>query len=343
MNPRLYDSSPVWPVLGVLIVCLTVGNCWGDDKAAIKGQVQFDPDRLTSWNDGQLKIPYEELAVKLYQQIELPPIPLPANWESLKPEEQQAWAIAFEESEEGKKFIEEREALIATARDFEVILEKDGKFVVYDVPVGIYDLRGFVDKEIKEIVYRFEVYGRLEVIPGLDEVRLNPIPIEITPLLQAGMAAPPLRISTHDDSQTITIESFAGNYLLIGFWISDSPNAAFQQQIQTVYGQLKDKYPLRLLSICVDGDRKAGLRFIVDQKLAQGNHGFTDGFSHPTVFDYGVRSIPSLWLIDPQGKIALSQFDFGRAFMVGNDLATILSHKIEGKPIPNLPPDRKDQ
>lgn len=334
----LFRSFPAAWSLGLLILLgLGPGDSRSDDSAAIKGQVFFDPARLESWNGGELKIPFEEISVNLYQQVELPPIPLPENWTSMTAEEQQAWAIAFEESEEGKKFLDQRDALLDAAKDFQVLLEKDGKFVVYDIPVGVYDLRGFVDKEIKEIVYRFEIYGSLEVVAGLDEIRLNPIPIEVTPLLQKGSTAPSFELKANGDPGLVKLETFAGNYLLIGFWVSDSPNAAFQQQLQQVFGELKDKHPLRLLSICVDEDREAGAKFIAEQNLTLGTHAFTEGFSHRSLFDYGIRSIPSLWLIDPNGKIALSQFDFGRAFLVGNDLATIVGHTLEGKPIPNLP------
>jgi peroxiredoxin len=343
MKPRLHPfrlfpvSSSVWTLCLLLLTGFSGGDSRGDDTAAIKGQVFFDPARLQSWNGGELKIPFEELPVNLYQQVELAPIPFPENWASMTAEEQQAWAIAFEESEAGKKFLDERDAMLDAARDFQVLLEKDGKFVVYDVPVGVYDLRGFVDKEIKEIVYRFEVFGRLEVVAGLDEVRLNPIPIEVTPLLQQGLPAPTFELNAAGETPMVKLDTFAGNYLLIGFWVSNSPNAAFQQQVQQVFGELQDKHPLRLLSICVDDDREQGLKFIAEQNLAKGTHAFTEGFSHRTLFDYGIRSIPSLWLIDPNGKIALSQFDFGRAFLVGNDLTTIVGHTLEGKPIPNLP------
>ena len=59
----------------------------------------------------------------------------------MNPEAQQAWAKSFEESEAGKTLLAEQDKLLSAANDFDVILEKDGKFVVYDVPPGIYRLR----------------------------------------------------------------------------------------------------------------------------------------------------------------------------------------------------------
>jgi hypothetical protein len=52
------------------------------------------------------------------------------------------------------------------------------------------------------------------------------------------------------------------------------------------------------------------------------------------MFDYGVRAIPSFWLISPERKIAMSQYDFALAFRTQNDLAQIITDRIEGKDVP---------
>lgn len=323
---------PLTAVLGV-----------GDDKTAtIKGQVEFDKDFLVAWNGTGLNIPFAEIPTKLYQQVEIPTEPLPESWNEMNIQQRQEWWNEFVESDEGKRYMAERQSAIDAAKDFDVILGSNGRFVVYDVPVGVYGLRGLVDKEIQGVVYRYEIFGQLEVVDGMDELNLNPIQVAITPLLNSGMQAPPIAVNSHDNSQVITLDSFEGKYRLICFWISNSPSAEFQSKVQETYSSLKDKYPLRLLSVCVDQERSHGLKFIIDQKLSNGKHGFTDGFEHRTLFDYGVRAIPSFWLIDPEGKIALSQVEFSQAFFVGNDLSTILTHRLEGKPIPNLPTEEQN-
>lgn len=314
-----------------------------DDKTAtIKGRVVFQQDWLESWTGQKLSIPFANISTKLYQQVELPPPPLPDNWAELNPQQQQTWWNEFEKSDDGKAFFDQRQAVIDSAKDFDVILESDGKFVIYDVPVGIYGLRGLLDKEIDGVVFRYEVFGQLEVSVEMDELLLNPIEVAITPLLTSGLQAPPINVTTHDDSESITLEAFRGKFLLVCFWISNSPSAEYQLELQKIYTNLKDTFPLRLLSICVDDQRRDGLKFIIDQQLVNGSHGFTDGFDHRTLFDYGVRAIPSFWLIDPEGNISLSQIEFSQAFYAGNDLSTILTHQLEGKPIPNMPSENQD-
>jgi hypothetical protein len=301
-----------------------------DEGATIKGTVEFDPNFKNSWNGADLEIPFPEIKTKLFQQVELPPVPLPADWNDMNPEAQQAWAKSFEESEAGKTLLAEQDKLLSTANDFDVILEKDGKFVVYDVPPGIYRLRGRVDKELKGTTFGFEVFAQIEVAKKLNEVRLPPIQVAVTPMLKAGEIAPPIDVESMELGESITLNRFKNNYVLVSFWITNSPSAAYQNKIQEAFIKIQDKHPIQLLSICVDEQPEQAKRFILEEKLGQGSHGFTGGFGHRTMLDYGIRAIPSFWLISPDGKISMSQYDFANAFRVKNDLMQIISDRIEG-------------
>jgi hypothetical protein len=304
------------------------------DGAIIKGQIEFDKNRLKSWKGDDLVVPFAELQTQLFQQVELPPPPLPANWKEMKPEEQQVWAKEFEASDTGKTFFTEQQKRIEAAKDFDVLIEKDGKFVVYDVPPGEYDLRGRALKEINGTVFGFEIYGQIVVAAELDEIRLPPLQIEITPLLKSGEAAPPIEVETHDGKNRIRHHDFQGNYLLMSFWISNAPSAEYQTSIQEAFAKIKDRYPIRLLSVCVDEKPADGTEFILKKELKLGSHGFTSGFNHPLMYHYGIRSIPSFWLLAPDGKIAISQFEFAAALRTRNDFSEIIADRIEGKDVP---------
>jgi hypothetical protein len=195
-----------------------------------------------------------------------------------------------------------------------------------------------VDKDFEGTMYGFEVFGQIEILEGMNEVRLPPIQIAITPMLKSGEVAPPVSVATHDGKNQISLDQFKGNYVLLSFWITNSPSAEYQTKIQEAFAQLKDRHPLRLISICVDEKPTEAAKFILEKQLRQGSHGFTGGFGHRTVFDYGVRAIPSFWLISPEGKIAMSQYEFAMAFRTQPDLAQIIVNRIEGKDEPLSPP-----
>ncbi len=318
----------------ILLAGMNFNNLLADDGAVIKGKVEFDANHQKSWNNQDLVVPFSEIKSELFQRIELPPVPVPKNWAEMKPEEQQKWATDYEASAPGKKFIEDREKLIADAHVFEVKIENDGNFVIYDVPPGIYGLRGRVDKEIGGVNYGFEIFGQIEMLKDMDEVRLDPIQVAITPLLQAGAVAPPIKVETQDGQSIVTLDDFKDHYVFVSFWMSDSPSAEYQAKIQKMFAELKDKYPLKLLSICVDEDRKKSLEYILQKQLKGGSHGFTGGLDHRSLFDFGVRTIPSFWLIGPDGKISMSQYNIALAFRVEPELSVIISNRIEGKDLP---------
>lgn len=336
-NTRLLTIGMTSFAVCMLTACCT-NSAWAqsDDTAVVRGRIAFERGE-------KQKIPYEQLEVKLRERVEVPPVPVPKDFPKRKPAEQAKWLDAFEKSAAGEKFIKKREKLIDDAKVFDVLIEKNGSFVVYDVPSGVYGIQGRLDKEIKGTTHAYEVYGEISVSPKVDEVPLAPILIEITPLLKYEQDAPSIEVSTYNNKSNLNLSTFKGKYLFVNFWSTENPDVKIQKQVQQMYLDLKDKHPIKLLSICIDEKRKAAIKFIIDQKLKEGSHGFTDGWEHPTVDAYGVRSTPSFWLINPDRKIIMTQYNFGQAFNAGNrELTQIVSDRIEGKDKPT-PADAKEK
>ncbi len=322
-------------VFVVMAGSLAVQSASGqDDKAVVRGEIAFDPARLESWDGQQLVIPFEEIKAELRERVALPVPPLPQGFGDWKPEARQAWEKEFVQSDAGQKLIENRKQLIDQARVFDVKFEQDGIFVVYDVPVGVYGLQGRVDRQIGNVKYVFEVFGQIEVLKDVDELMLQPLSVEITPLMQSAQTAPPIAVKSDDGTRDLNLETFGDDYLFVSFWTSTSPSAVKEQKlVQQMYSDLKSKYKLQLLSINIDSDRKQAADFIEQNKL-MGSHGFTGGLEHRTIFDFGVRSYPSFWLIGKEGKILMSQFEIAQAMQNDPNLTLIVSDRIEGKDAP---------
>lgn len=326
------------------LAAMVVAPVAADEGATVKGKVVFDENQMESWDMQKLEVSYEEIKSRLIESPKIPSAPIPDNWAELKPEERFEWIQKFESSDEGKEFIANRKRILESRRAFDVKIEKDGNFVIFDVPPGVYGLEGRVDKKFGEASYGFEIFGQIEVLKDVDEIELERIQVAVTPQLESGQKAPPIDVKTYDDKKVLTLDMFKGNYLFICFWISSSPSAEFQTKLQEMYTGLKDKQPLKMLAICVDEDRKQAIDYIVKQKLRDGSHGFSDGLENRTLFNYGVRSFPSFWLIDPEGKIAMTQSEFAQAFRNEDDLAVIITNRISGKdsPTPAKRPDDQD-
>ena len=327
-------------LLGILIG-LAPAEANGQRKekgvATIRGRIAYDKTRIESWDKNRLVIPYKDIEAKIRQKVELKVAPFPKGFDKFTNEAKLKWEKDYLATAKGKKLLAYNKKLIDQASAFDVKFEKDGKFVIYDVPYGTYGIQGRTDKEINGKFYAFEVFGEIPVIDGMDDIPLKPMRVEVTPLVKRGEAAPPVSVKTHDGKLTLTLghKVFRGKMIFLNYWISKSPTAATEQRmIQDMYAELKTKHNMKLISICVDKDLANAIAYIKKNRLKEGSHGFTRGVEHRTIFDYGVRSYPSFWLIGPDGKVMMTQFEISQAMRVKPDMITIVEDRISGKDVP---------
>jgi len=324
--------------LGILIG-LAPAAADGQEKgvATIRGRIAYDRTRIESWDKNRLVIPYKEIEAKIRQKVEPLVAPFPKGFDRFTNEAKIKWQKDYMATPRGKKLVAHNKKLIDQASAFDVKFEKDGQFVIYDVPYGTYGIQGRTDKEINGKFYAFEVFGEIPVIDGMDDIPLKPMRVEVTPLVKRGEVAPPVAVKTHDGKHTLTLKHkvFAGKMVFLNYWISKSPTAAAEQRmIQDMYAKLKNKHNMKLISICVDKDQAKAINYIKKNTLKEGSHGFTRGVEHRTIFDYGVRSYPSFWLIGPDGKVMMTQFEVSQAMRIKPDMITIVEDRISGKDVP---------
>ncbi len=313
---------------GLTVLWLVPAVCFSREGGTVKGKI-VQSDR------SGFDISFADLELRLIQQFELHKPPLPANWDKMDIKQREAWMSGFRESDQGKKLIANNQKIRDGASVFDVKVENDGRFAVYDVPHGRYGLRGRVDKELNNRKFAFEIFGQIEILKDVDELVLDPIMIMVTPLLEVGQTAPEFKVKTHDNSGHLVTDQFRGKYLFLNFWSTESPpSVEFQVEVQKMLEALESKQPLEVLSVSIDTKRDTAITHIRRHKL-RGRHGFTDGWHHRMLEDFGVRAIPSHWLIGPDGKIIMTHMDFRRAFLSGQpDLATIIGDRIQGKDQP---------
>ncbi len=292
--------------------------------ATLTGAVALGDDLPASFD--LAKFP---LALTEYMQF--PPIPVPADWASRTVEQRQIWMQAFPESDEGKAYLAEREALEKKRKRFEVRFESDGSFTLYDVPPGTYNVYGGQELEHDQKLFVLEVYGQIEV-GEVDEVKMPPLPLEVTRVLRPGEAAPAISVAGWDSQSTLTLNEFKDRPVLIYFWTAQSPAAASDLPVlKAMYEQLHPSHDLELLAICADEDAAAAREF-VQTNAPPWRQALGGGWSHPSLQDYGVRSLPQYVLIGGDGKILLTNPQFYEAFgQPGFEMAETIRDALSGK------------
>jgi len=320
-----------------LSLCLCVQQAQAQRKkskkqyATIEGVIKNDIRK-------DFRVSYDEIKTSLRKVVVPPKPPFPRQWKTMIEEDRKEWLGKFYESDTGKRFLKKQEKLLSEAPTFEVKYNEKGNFTVYDVPPGEYGLQGRFDKEIEGITYGFEVFARIKVLGDVDQLKLEPVPVTITPLFEQGQPAPPISIPTIKGNKlTYDLAAYKDHYIFLNFLNSTDLTPGYQRQVQEMYKELSKSHKVKLVSIVLDEDRKKAIKWLIDKEFKQGSYGFPkEGWEDKTVDAYGVRSTPSGWLIsnDSERKILISQHEFFKLARVKSSITEIVRDRIDGKDTP---------
>lgn len=103
----------------------------------------------------------------------------------------------------------------------------------------------------------------------------------------------------------VKLSDYRGQYVLVDFWASwCKPCRAENPNMLAAYKKFKDKN-FTILGVSLDDDkgRRAWLHAVAQDSLPWTQVSDLKGFESPAAVLYGVKAIPSNFLIDPSGKI----------------------------------------
>lgn len=102
----------------------------------------------------------------------------------------------------------------------------------------------------------------------------------------------------------VSYASLKGKYILLTFW--ESSNKASRDEnkelLKPAYERLKNKN-FEIVSVSLDDKKEAWLQAVKEDGLPWVNVNDLQGWKNKIAVDYGVKSIPMNFLIDPRGNI----------------------------------------
>lgn len=213
------------------------------------------------------------------------------------------WSDAWRSSQEGRSYL-------STLHHWFVKPEPDGRFRISGVEPGDYDFavalygttEGCLVHPVSQGVVHFSVK------PGQTQLDLGKVSIPSIALPKVGDLAADFEIETPEGSKT-SVAALRGKYVLIDFWATwCGPCVAKLDEVERLRHQFTGNHPLAVVGANLDSDSAQAREFLKSKPLPWQHALLGDWSSTDIPRRYAISNVPAYVLLDPEGRIVVSEY-----------------------------------
>ncbi len=205
-------------------------------------------------------------------------------------------------------------AQFTKSRRYPLIFSADGSFRMDDVLPGKYQVAfrihdprvgriGVQDRYVATVSHAFRIPGGVARASS-EPIDLGVISVRLAPDSLEGMTMAPTFQVPDARGGVVDLVAHQGKFVLLGFWATwCAPCLTDLPYIRAVHERYADRNDFVVISLSLDEQM-----IMIDHFLKQNEAPWLQGFvgprdQSPIPKQYGVKDVPTMFLIDPEGKI----------------------------------------
>ena len=265
------------------------------------------PEEIPEWYNGK-RLVLSDAIVKFQGTFDHPKPKRPKDFFQMSREKRRAWSEANRLTEEYRVYQQKVAEAYAKRPVFKFPVNADGTFTATGLKPDRYDIAVLIPhsaaEKRSENKQSYATSFRQIVLKAGGKIKLSkPFKLRIQNVLMPGDTVPDFIVADYEGNN-VQLSSLRGKYVILDFWAVWCSNCiAEMPSLKKLHDELgADK--LCIMALSMDDKLEDAQAFHQKQPVPYlKTH--VGGFSSDQTITkaFGVTSIPSLWLIDPNGKI----------------------------------------
>ncbi len=277
-----------------------------EESGTIQGQLVLPAEAPDGFRGG--KLAFEDAVLVIEGMYRGPSLQRPSNYKDMSKEERQAWFEEYRESEAYKEIQRKRQEAYEARPVMKFPVEPDGSFTVKGLKLARYNVIPVFphpDAKGKDLTEQSWGSAFKQIVLSEDRkfVDVGKMELKLKNVVMPGEVAPSWTAQGYD-GKPMKSSDFRGQYLLVDLWATwCAPCIAEIPSLEKAQKELGGEQ-LAIIGLSLDDTMDLPREFLVKRPsdYLQGYLGqWNSGESMTAAF--GVTSIPSIWLIGPDGRV----------------------------------------